>query len=120
MSPCKSGVEAVMLLWLAMLLDTDLLDEDTTLLAVCIFEKAPIEFIGGAVVVAAAAAAVFAVPVKAEPKSSESVFSPNSQYVVTFPLPCFEKKKKKKYWFSLLYHDNYGATWPQITIKRVL
>lgn len=79
LSPCKSGVDALMLLWLAilLLLAIDLVDDDPTLFAACIFEKAPIGIAGRAVVTAVTV-----------PISEEGVFSPNSQYVVTLPLPC--------------------------------
>lgn len=90
-----------MLLWLAMLLVTDFADEEPTLLAVCIFEKDPIEFTGGtpatgaAVVVAVGVVAAVVVPAgTAVPTSADGVFSPSSQYVVTFPLPCTRERKK--------------------------
>lgn len=78
-----------MLLWLAILLAavTDLAaDDDPTLLAACSFENDPIELTDGGTAVAAVAVA------KSVLKSSEGVFSPNSQYVVTFPLPWWQKK----------------------------
>lgn len=87
LSPCKSGVDALMLLWLAMLLAcTDFVDDDPPkLLAVCIFENDPIILLtcGGAAATMVAVAQVDAAPV-----SPKRVFSPNSQYVVTLPLPC--------------------------------
>lgn len=79
LSPCKSGVDALMLLWLAilLLLAMDLVDDDPTLFAECILEKVPIGITGKAVLTAVI-----------EPISVEGVFSPNSQYVVILPLPC--------------------------------
>lgn len=84
-----------MLLWLAMLLATDLADDDPTLLAVCSFENDPTGFAGGG-----AAGWTATVPV-----SADGVFSPKSQYVVTFPLPCgivLRDEMEKKIEFSLV------------------
>jgi len=78
-------VDALILLWLAMLLATDLVDDDPTLLAACNFENDPIGFTGctGAT-------------------SVVGVFSPNSQYVVTFPFPCARQRDEKKI-INILY-----------------
>lgn len=69
-----------------LLVTTDLVDEDPTLLAVCNFENDPIGFTGDTTLLVAAAAAAV-VPAKIASNSVEGVFSPNSQYVVTLPLP---------------------------------
>lgn len=70
-------MDALILLWLAMLLATDLVDDDPTLFAACNFENDPIGFTGSIGAISAA-----------------GVFSPNSQYVVTFPLPYTRQKKE--------------------------
>lgn len=66
-----------------MLLATDFVDVDPTLLAVCSFENDPIGLTGAAVGVAPAKVVLVSVV--------EGVFSPKSQYVVTLPLPCVKK-----------------------------
>lgn len=71
-----------------MLLGTDLVDEDPTLLAVCNLGNDPSEFSGSAVLFATAAAMLVGTAFK----SAAGVFSPDSQYVVIFPLPCPEKQ----------------------------
>lgn len=73
-------MDALILLWLAMLLATDFVDVDPTLLAVCSFENDPIGLTGAAVGVAPAKVVLVSVV--------EGGFSPKSQYVVTLPLPC--------------------------------
>lgn len=62
-----------------MLLATDLVDDDPTLFAACNFENDPIGFTGSTGAI-----------------SEGGVFSPNSQYVVTFPLPYTRQKKEMK------------------------